>query len=246
MIYHRKLLIAFIWSCLLLTSQSTKAQTVLPDFTLTSEKGINLLSWVCQYDGIKSIAVQRSADSIFNYATIGYVKNIAKGSQGYIDGHPLPGMNYYRLYIVFSSDITWTSNRGKIFIDSAALLQKTVLPPNDSLQKMVTKVVTDDPNIIIAPPDPSNMNTYTYVRSQFVFTNPFTGHINIELPENFNSNEMYSLKFFDSKDKKTVEIPRISEREVVLDKRNFQRKGIYKFELYKNEKLVEKGHITIY
>lgn len=246
MIYRRKLLIAFIWSCLLLTSQFTKAQTVLPDFTLTSEKGINLLSWVCQYDGIKSIAVQRSADSIFNYATIGYVKNIAKGSQGYIDGHPLPGMNYYRLYIVFSSDITWTSNRGRIFIDSAALLQKTVLPPNDSLQKMVTKVVTDDPNIIIAPPDPSNMNTYTYVRSQFVFTNPFTGHINIELPENFNNNDMYSLKFFDSKDKKTVEIPRISEREVVLDKRNFQRKGIYKFELYKNEKLVEKGHITIY
>lgn len=227
-------------------SYVSHAQTNLPDLTLTTEKGINLLSWYCQYDGIKSIAVQRSSDSIFNYATIGYVKNLAKGNQGYIDGHPVPGNNFYRLYIVFSSDITWMSNRVRIFIDSAMLMQKTVLPPNDSLQKMVKDVVKDSNVVKPTPPDPSKINTFTYVRSQFVFTNPFTGHINIELPETFNIQDSYRLKFFDSKSHKIMDIPHLSEREIILDKRNFQKKGMFKFELYKNGSLLESGYVTIY
>ena len=101
-------------------TQLLKAQPVLPDIVGATDKGINVLSWTSQYDGIKSIAVQRSSDSVYNFATIGYVKNLKKVTQAFIDGHPVPGNNWYRLYINFNSDLTWYSNRFKIFVDSAA------------------------------------------------------------------------------------------------------------------------------
>ena len=199
-------------------------QPPLPDLQAVSSKGVNVISWLSTFDGIKSIAVQRSNDSVYNYSTIGYVKDLKKGVQAFIDGHPNPGVNWYRLYIVFSSDLTWFSNRAKLVVDSADIMSKRVLPPNDSLQKMVTTI-----------------------RSQYVFTNPFTGHVNVELPDTADRKNVYSLTFFDQKDNQVLEVPKVAEQSIIIDKRNFQRKGIYKFELRKdNVTLIEKGYITIY
>lgn len=225
----------------LLFASVSKAQSTLPDIDIFSQKGVNVINWICPYDGIKSIAIQRSNDSIYNFTTIGYVKNTAKGAQAFVDGHPTPGKNYYRLYIAFSSDLTWYSNRVRIFVDSMQLMQQAVMPPNDSLQKMV--------NTLSLGNNPSNVSSipeYNYVRSQYVFTNPFTGHINIELPDTYDKQSIYSLAFYNDKDKKVLEIDKMSEPSLVLDKHNFQRKGIYKFELTKNRTLIEKGFITIY
>ena len=90
-----------IFIAFLLTCGAAKAQPTLPDIMVLTQNGVNIISWVSQYEGLKSIAVQRSADSVFNYATIGYVKNLKKGPQAFIDGHPNPGVNWYRLTIVF-------------------------------------------------------------------------------------------------------------------------------------------------
>lgn len=237
--FVRLILLIFVFS---VSFFSGKAQAVLPDIQSQTQKGINILSWVCQYEGIKSIAVQRSADSIYNFATIGYVKNLKKGVQGYVDGHPLPGKNFYRLYIAFNSDLTWYSNRIKVYIDSSQLMEKSVLPPNDSLQKMLGSMVSEGGTSI----NTSAITTYTYTRSQYVFTNPFTGHINVELPDNTAFQDVFSLKFFNQDNAKIFEVPKVSEQSVILDKRNFQRKGLYKFELLKNSKVIESGFVTIY
>lgn len=285
----RAVLIFFIG---LITFQAS-AQPILPDMVGASDKGINVLSWTCQYDGIKSIAVQRSTDSVFNYATIGYVKNLKKGPQAYIDGHPDPGNNWYRLYIVFNSDLTWYSNRIKIFIDSATLLDKRVLPPNDSLQKYASGIKLDTTSVsvsnigstpvtsttvtqptttattvgtnsatntnttvidtvkevvarlTISIPEPEEIDQYTYIKSQYVFTNPFTGHINIEIPKE-NGYHFFALKFFNLEDVQVLDIPRFTENEVIIDKRNFKKKGIYKFILKKDREKLEEGYITIY
>lgn len=230
-----------IFTAFLSFTSTGSAQTALPDIQAYTQKGVNVLSWTCQYDGIKSIAVQRSSDSVYNFATIGYVKETKKGAQAFIDGHPEPGKNFYRLYIVFSSDLTWYSNRVKLTVDSAQLMQQAVLPPNDSLQKMVTTL-----SVSGSVPDPSDINAYTYVRSQYVFTNPFTGHVNIELPDSADKQILYSLKFFNTDNKMVLDIPKITIQSIVLDKRNFQKKGIYKFELRKNKSILETGYITIY
>ena len=240
MIRNVFLRLGFITVLLFSISFALQAQPVLPDVMGVTQKGLNMLSWTNQYDGIKSIAVQRSSDSVYNFTTIGYVKNLKKGVQGFIDGHPTPGANWYRLYIVFSSDLTWYSNRIKLSVDSAQLMQQRVLPPNDSLQKMVNALSLG------AGDSPEEINAYTYIRSQYVFTNPFTGHVNIELPDSTDKKSVYSLIFFDSQNKQVLEVPKISEHTVIIDKRNFQRKGLYKFELKKDKHLLETGYITIY
>jgi hypothetical protein len=234
------------------------AQPLLPDIVGVTQKGMNILSWTSQYERLKSIAVQRSSDSFFNYATIGYVKDLKKGPQAFIDGHPIPGKNWYRLQIAFGSDLTWTSNRIMLFVDSAQLLQQRVVPPNDSLQKLAAKVHFTDtaaakiinpsapvkPVLSVSLPDATEVDAYAYIKSQYVFTNPFTGHVNVEIQD--AKKYKYSLRFFDQKDIPVLDIPRLVEPAIIIDKRNFQRKGIYKFELSREREKLETGYITIY
>lgn len=233
------------------------AQPVLPDIIGVTQKGLNILSWTSQYEKLKTIAVQRSADSFFNYTTIGYVKDLKKGPQAFIDGHPLPGKNWYRLQIVFGSDLNWYSNRMKLFVDSAQLLLQRVMPPNDSLQKLASRVRFTDttgaaagpamplkPVLSLTIPDVSAADAYAYIKSQYVFTNPFTGHVNVEIQD--AKQFKYSLQFYDQKDMQVLDIPRISESNIIIDKRNFQHKGLFRFELVREKEKLETGYITIY
>lgn len=243
---------------LLFIAGKSIAQPALPDMVGVTQKGMNILSWTSQYDKLKSISVQRSSDSFFNYATIGYVKKLDRGTQAFIDGHPLPGKNWYRLQIAFGSDLVWTSNRVKLFVDSAQLLLQGVMPPNDSLQKLAARVRFNDttgssvlnplappkPMLTVAVPDASGVDAYAYIKSQYVFTNPFTGHVNVEIVD--AKQYRYSLQFFDQKDVRVLEIPRITEPALIIDKRNFQHKGIYRFELSRDREKLEAGFITIY
>lgn len=236
-------------------AQNLRAQAPpLPDIIGTAQKGLGILSWTAQFDGIKSIAVQRSSDSVYNFTTIGYVKNVKKGPQGFIDGHPAPGKNYYRLYIAFSSDLTWYSNRLKIVVDSAQILAAGVVPPNDSLQRYVgraisalanAKVDTSTGTITgtvklppVGPPAPE------IPVSPYVFTNPFTGHVNVEVPD--VRAHQYTLRFFNGQEKLVFEVGKVSESPIVIDKRNFQRKGLFRFDLLRDRQPWEKGFVTIF
>ena len=127
-------------SFLVMGALSSVAQPTLPDLTGTNENGLALLSWTCQYDGVKSISVLRSADSNFNYTTVGYVRKLLKGVQAFVDGHPMPGKNFYKLSIVFNSGLTWGSNHHGVYVDSASINPKRIVPANEALQKMI---VTD-------------------------------------------------------------------------------------------------------
>ncbi len=120
-----------------MVSHSSWAQPTLPDLTGINENGFALLSWTCQYDGVKSISVLRSTDSNFNYSTIGYVKNLYKGVQAFVDGHPTPGKNFYKLFIVFNSGLTWRSNHYGVFVDSASINPRRIAPSNEALQKLI-------------------------------------------------------------------------------------------------------------
>jgi len=234
-----------------ITAFSSKAQPLLPDIAGTTEKGVNILGWTCQYDGIKSIAVQRSRDSAYNFVTVGYVKALKKGTQAFVDGHPAPGNNWYRLYIIFNSDLTWYSNRINLKVDSVQLLkQDVVLPPNDSLQKILSMSGNDSLQKIVRKisikitSDESEINPLTYIKSQYIFTNPLTGHVNMELPE--VKEHRYTVRFYNQKEQMILEVPRVAESPVIIDKRNFQQKGFYKFILKRDNSQFETGYISIY
>ncbi len=307
---------------------NAQAQPMLPDMIGASQNGINLLTWTCQYNGVRTIAVQRSSDSVDNYTTVGYVKVLAKGQQAFLDGHARAGDNWYRLCIVFSSDLTWYSNSLKLRLDSNWVLKQKQMPSNDSLQKFAAnvkiteaptepqpksaapgtqtpatqipaakvsstvknvdtitrpgtantnyagtnpgqkttpggiKIVTDPvqqkrdsalkagltvvaaPPKIVMPKIVADTDPALYIKSQYVYTNPYTGHVNVEIPE--PRKFLYTIKFFDSKNHAIMELPRITEPVIIIDKRNFQRKGIYKFELMKEHARLETGFISIY
>ena len=103
-------------------TQSTSALPApLPAIMVSTEQAENNLTWYCQYEGVKSISVQRSADSVRNFTTIGLINAPKKGNGTYRDLHPTVGKNYYRLSIAFGGDLEWFSNTYKIILDSATI-----------------------------------------------------------------------------------------------------------------------------
>ncbi len=213
------------------------AQPTLPDVGVLTRDGINILSWVCPYsNGVKGVVILRSRDSVMNFVTIGGTPFSGDSVGSFVDAHPSPGANYYIVKLVFTSGTEWKSNVVMLQVDSADLANQKVLPPNDSLQKLIAQMGSS--------PSIEQLNAASYIRSIYVYTNPFNGNINIELPDVFK--EKYRLVFFDEQDAEVLTIPRVNDPHIILDKRNFQRSGIYRFKLYKNNEMMEEGRVTIY
>ena len=276
------------------TGSIAVAQPTLPDITASADKGVVVLSWNCQYSGIKLIAVMRSADSVSSYATIGNVKNLDKGLQAFVDGHPLAGKNYYQLSIVFKSGLTWRSNRCNISVDRSLLESAKKLPSNDSLQhftvteektantpsalpkknsaapqesqnapsatqhkiavsfepevknvpaKDTTQPVQPKHKVVITFGEPDD-NLTLNIKSRFINVDAVTGHVNMTLPDDVNKIN-YSIRFYDKQNAAVLEVPKIKASKIIIDRRNFQHSGTYKFVLRKDGLELETGFVTL-
>ncbi len=205
----------------------------LPAMNIVTENAKNILSWTNQFDGVKTIAVQRSLDSVRNFVTIGILNAPKKGVGTYTDERPLPGKNHYRLSIGFAGDLEWYSNVYKVLLDSALIAKS---------------------NLGAIETGSTNSNTYTdakaavtdfyYTPSSRIYTNPYTGHINITLNDALS--KKYSIRFYDPEKTEVLRISRVSKTTLILDKNNFNSRGTYNFKLFEGSTLVETGFITIY
>lgn len=282
----------------LLTSVWVAAQPTLPDIAGSTDKGVVLLSWNCQYDGVRAVAVQHSTDSVYNYRIIGYVKKTGKGMQAFVDGHPDTGRNYYKLSIVFNSGLTWTSNKRMVYVDISKLgFSRLSLPRNDSLQRFIVTEELYKPGVVTVPgidvkqdsdvlklnganvvghklslsfdadsvansgvpagaPPPvvkrkitisfaeTDMNDDLFIRSLYIFTDNASGHVKVELPDDVRKHH-YSIKFYDKGQQMVLEIPKASVPKFIIDKRNFQRKGMFRFVLRKDDIVLETGYVRL-
>lgn len=284
-------------------------QPTLPAISGHAEKGLVVLNWNCQYNGVKEITVLRSADSAANYSIIGNVKKLDKGLQVFVDGHPALGKNYYKLTIVFKSGLKWGSDFCHVEMDQRQLAEAMQqLPSNDSLQRLiVTREVVDKPLHKVSEstrqnkqgaeskpgttpqkatpiaqeksprisvtfdPDTTNISTKpivnipkppdhkikiditfddpalsppTFIKPLYLFTDPVTGNININLPDNA-ARHHYTLKFYDMGDHIVIDVPKLAAAKIIMDKRNFQKKGVYKFVLRKDGLELESGYMNI-
>lgn len=202
----------------------------LPAMNIVTDNAKNVLSWTNQFEGVKSIAIQRSADSVRNFMTIGMINAPAKGVMNYIDERPMAGKNHYRLSIGFAGDMEWYSNVYKVVIDSAILARSI---------KGAIETGTSNSNTTAGKPA-----EFYYTPSSHIYTNPYTGHIILNLEDALS--KKYSIKFYDPENKEVLRISRITKTSLVLDKNNFNAKGVYQFKLYDGLALVETGYITIY
>lgn len=237
--FHKYFLLVWLSIC----AWGAQAQSTLPDLTITSDNGYNIVSWQNPYkSGVKAIIVERSSDSNFNFSAVGIVKDFKNTIQSFVDVTPLAGINWYRVNVVFESDVEWRSNTVKMTLDSMDIVNRKQVTSLETLQKSVnesinTKGIKDD---IVK----ETVKQIEIPKSKYIFTNPFSGNINIELPDTRVYN--YYITFYTQQDKKVFEIPRIHEDEIILDKRNFQNTGTYKFIIRRDDKEFEKGFVTIY
>ncbi|MBK7762558.1 MAG: hypothetical protein IPI46_04200 [Bacteroidetes bacterium] len=239
----------------------SKAQKQLPEIELISEQAENVLSWFCQFDGVKAISVQRSADSVRNFTTIGMLNNPKKGNQYFRDLHPVVGKNYYRLSIEFGSDLEWFSNTYKSVIDSAtfmkAIVEKTKLAEQKeaeirlleqaSASKRNTTVGSTTsrvPEIREEKPIPPKPEVFTFMPSEKIYTDPFSGHVQIKLEDALSRH--YNIRFYDPAKNEVLRISRVSKSLLILDKNNFNSRGIYGFTLFDGNEKIESGYVTIY
>jgi len=210
----------------------------LPALQIETENAQNKIIWNLQYDAIKSLTIQRSADSVKNFAMIGIIKNPKKGIGNYIDIHPMVGKNYYRVSIEFTGGNDWSSNVYKVIRDSATIAKSLASKINTGSTNSKTN------GILESKSTPTENIAFYYTHSTHIYTNSYTGHINITLDD--APNKRYQVRFLDPSKVEVLKIGRITKQHLVLDKNNFNNKGTYKFELYNGNDLVETGFVTIY
>src|SRR5690606_39602852 len=97
-----------VWLFLIFTLSATAQSQqytppVLPDFMALIKTGKIQLEWLSGFTNVKQIGIQRSLDSVLNFSTIAYASYPTQTRNVYLDTKPLPGTNYYRLFILFDS-----------------------------------------------------------------------------------------------------------------------------------------------
>ncbi len=93
--------------------------------------------------------------------------------------------------------------------------------------------------------DDPDANPSGLTKPRFLSTDTSTGNVVISLP-NDTKQHHYSIRFYNEHNYVINEIPRINYPKIILDKRNFQRKGMYKFIIRRDVVELETGFITIF
>lgn len=208
----------------------------LPSLKIETKNGYNHISWVNTYSGLKSVIIQRSSDSVLSFSTIGNIANPQKGAQSYIDKNPKLGKNYYKVRVLFQSELEWFSNTYKVVLDSATIAASRTRSLATGSTKATSTGKEEENN--------SNYTDFYYEPSTQVYTNPYTGHIMISL--NDARQKRYSLKFYNPAKEEVLYISRIKKSTIILDKYNFNAKGTYQFKLFENDEVKETGFVTLY
>lgn len=113
--------IAIFSFILFIVPELSFGQALLPNITVINKNGKNVVSWSSPYNSIRQIGVQRSQDSLFNYATIGFVHRPDTKINSYTDDRPYGGVNFYRLFIQLSNGSYFYSNPAKSVAGAPAL-----------------------------------------------------------------------------------------------------------------------------
>jgi hypothetical protein len=231
--------ITFVIGILLLSTFAGKAQSegniapVLPDFSATIKTGKIQLDWISGFTQVKEIGIQRSLDSVLNFNTIGYASYPTQTRNAYLDNRPLPGNNYYRLFIVFTN--------GRF------MYSKTVLALSDSSiradQKLQYADIKDAAKGLRGKEQENREpERIAWHPSNYIYTTA-DGNINIKLPDALQ--KKYSVKFYESTGTFLFEIERVKSPSLILEKAIFMHAGWFNFEIFENGTLKEKWSLFI-
>lgn len=231
--------ITFVIGIFLLTAFTGKAQEqtyvppVLPDFVATIKTGKIQLDWISGFTQVKEIGVQRSLDSVLNFNTIGYASYPTQTRNAYLDNRPLPGTNYYRLFILFTN--------------GRYMYSKTVLALSDSSiradQKLQYADIKDAAKGLRGKEqenkEPERVQWHP---SNYIYTTA-DGNVNIKLPD--APEKKYTVKFYEPNGVFLFDIPEVKGPFLILEKAIFLHAGWFNFEIFENGKVLEKWNLFI-
>ena len=218
-----RILSLFVFTLLVLQASS---QDTLPNFSVRNV-GNNriIIGWTSTYENVKQISIQRSFDSLKGYTSILTVADPLSPQNGYVDTKAPNDHMFYRIYILLDKGF---------FLFSAA--KKPVL---DTVQR----ASINTPGVGRPGADSTTLNGHNrpptgFVPSLYVFTHR-DGYVRVNLPDD-EKPKKYSLKFFDEDNTALFEIKEVKEKSFKIDKTNFYHGGWFYFELYEDEKLIER------
>jgi hypothetical protein len=215
----RKILLAI----LLMTgiSEISFAQDTLPKITVTKLGRKVLVSWISPYSNtVANINIQRSADSLRGFSTIGSVINVDASTNGFVDTKEfLPSNQFYRLFISLNG--------------GSYIFTQSLRPSEDTtnLNIPIEIPVVDQP-----------VGKSWFVPSRYVYTGKDN---NVIISLNDAEKRKYSIRFFDKDGTFLFEIDKISKPFLILDKVNFMHSGLFNFELFDNRIIIEKHKFFI-
>jgi hypothetical protein len=216
--------------CLILCiiiSATASAQDTLPKFSVNNAgKNRIIIGWVNTYGLVKQIGIQRSHDSTKNFKTILSVTDPNARQNGFADTKAPNDHMFYRLFVVL--------DKGQFFFTNS---KKPVTDTAKTLSDVITENINMD-TVTVTVTKPAVQKKPEFVPSFYVYTNK-EGYVFINLPD--ADKKKYQIKFFDSDNSLLFEIKSIKETGLTLDKTNFMHSGWFNFELYDDEKLVEKN-----
>ncbi len=200
---------------------SLNGQDTLPRFTLKNiGSGKIVISWVNPLNNINQISIQRSFDSLNHFKTILSVADPKALLNGYADAKAPNDHMFYRLFYAVQGGAFYFTEAKRAIYDST-------LSNTTRLQTGTT-----------TPADSAALKKIeSFVPSFYVYTQK-NGYVFINLPD--AERQKYHLKFYEDDGSFIFEIKGIKETALTLDKANFYHGGWFRFELFKDDKLVEK------
>ena len=218
----------YFFIALIFISTAALAQDTLPKFTVNNAGNNHvIIGWVNTYGLVKQISIQRSFDSLKNYTTILSVADPNARENGFADTKAPNDHMFYRLFVVLDQGQYFFTTPKKPFTDTSRIARVTSLEKNN-----VTEIPINNNLSKGIPKNPG------FVPSFYVYTNK-DGYVFINLPD--ADKKKYHIKFYEDDDSFLFEIKSIKEPALTLDKTNFLHAGWFKFELYNDDKLVEKN-----
>ncbi len=214
----------------LLLSVSAFSQDTLPRFRVnnlgadTEGNARIVIGWVNPYDSLKQISIQTSHDSLKNYRTLINIADPNARLNGFVDNKALNDHMFYRLFIVRKDGSYFFTVPRRPVIDT------TRTAPVVVNNRPAPEVKKPPENVVIKKPE--------FVPSFYVYTNK-DGYVFINLPD--ADKQRYRIKFYEEDQSLLFELKTIKHTSLTLDKANFMHAGWFHFELYNDEKLVEKS-----
>lgn len=231
----------FLFSTVFFVSVSF-GQDTLPKFTvknLGNDREGNpaiVISWVNKFDTLSQISIQTSHDSLKNYRTLITLADPNAKLNGFADKKAPNDHMYYRLFVVKGNGDYFFTAVKKPYLDTAKVVTpvETVVAKKPEIKEKIPSDQKEqkEQKETKEPPKP------VFVPSFYVYTNK-DGYVYINLPD--AEKQKYHIKFFEEDNTFLFEIRNVKQTGLTLDKTNFLHAGWFNFELYNDDKLVEKS-----